>query len=110
MERLVIPGTHSQRPREGREALHRPGGGLQEQGEYPGMVRPSLYTKAAMHPALTSALVVGGGMLMRAVLGSAARRRSRLWSTMGAVAMLPRLRATGLSRLRTGALRRARTW
>ena len=87
MELFVIPATHSQRPRTEREALHQAGGGLRAQGDYPGMVRSSVYTRASMHPALTSAALVGGGMLMRALLATGARRRARLLSPLRALAM-----------------------
>jgi len=69
VESTIIPGTHSGRPRHGREALHQPGGGLRERGDYPGMVRKSLYTRAAMHPALTAAAAVGAGILVASILG-----------------------------------------
>jgi len=69
VESTIIPGTHSGRPRHGREALHQAGGGLRERGDYPGMVRKSLYTRAAMHPALTAAAAVGAGILVASLLG-----------------------------------------
>lgn len=62
--RAVISGTHSGRPRKGGEALHEAGGGLRERGDYPGLVRNSLYTRAAVHPVLTSAAAVGAGLLV----------------------------------------------
>jgi short-subunit dehydrogenase len=68
VENMLIPGTHSGRPRHGREALHQPGGGLRERGDYPGMVRKSLYTRASMHPALTTAAAVGAGILFASLL------------------------------------------
>jgi NAD(P)-dependent dehydrogenase (short-subunit alcohol dehydrogenase family) len=63
----VIPGTHSGKPRYVREdALHHPSEDLRERGDYPGVVRPSLYTHASMHPVLTaSALALAGGLLLR---------------------------------------------
>jgi len=64
--KMLISGTHSGRPRRGREALHQPGEGLRERGDYPGMVRNSLYTRATMHPAITSAAAVGLGLLVAA--------------------------------------------
>jgi short-subunit dehydrogenase len=73
LERTLIPGTHSGRPRHGQEALHRPGGALQERGDYEGWVRKSLYTRAMLHPGLTAAVAAGAaGLLLR----HAARRRT----------------------------------
>src|SRR5204863_167367 len=48
--RMLTSGTHSGRPRHGREALHQAGGGLRERGDYPGIVRNSMYTRAVVHP------------------------------------------------------------
>jgi short-subunit dehydrogenase len=67
VERVIIRGTHSGRPRKDGEALHRAGGGLRERGDYPGMVRQSTYTRAMMHPMLTSAAAVGAGLLVAAL-------------------------------------------
>ena len=64
VEKTIIPGTHSGRPRRGGDALHRRGGGLRERGDYPGLVRKSLYTRAAMHPMMASAAAVGAGLLV----------------------------------------------
>ena len=64
LERTLIPGTHSGRPRHGREALHRPGGALQERGDYEGWVRKSMYTRAMLHPGITAAIAVGAGVLL----------------------------------------------
>lgn len=63
-ERMLIPGTHSGQPRHGRDALYEAGGGLHERGDYPGMVRKSLYTRATMHPVVTTAAAVGAGLLL----------------------------------------------
>jgi NAD(P)-dependent dehydrogenase (short-subunit alcohol dehydrogenase family) len=63
---VVIRGTHSGRPRSGRDALHVPSEDLREHGDYPGQVRRSLYTRASLHPVLTaSALALAGGLLLR---------------------------------------------
>ena len=73
---VVIPGTHSGRPRRSREALHRPGGGLRERGDYEGLVRKSLYTKAAMHPVMSGVVAVGAAVAVASLLrrnGAAAR-------------------------------------
>jgi len=63
VENMLIPGTHSGRPRKAGDALHHAGGGLRERGDYPGMVRKSVYTRAAIHPVLTGA-AVGAGLLV----------------------------------------------
>jgi len=75
VESMIIPGTHSGQPRHGREALHQPGGGLRERGDYPGMVRKSLYTRASMHPALTTAAAVGAGILVASLMSPDRNRR-----------------------------------
>jgi short-subunit dehydrogenase len=64
--RTVIPGTHSGKPRYSRDALHTPSEDLRERGDYPGLVRRSLSTRASMHPMLTaSVLALAGGLLLR---------------------------------------------
>jgi short-subunit dehydrogenase len=73
MEKTLIPGTHSGKPRTGGDALHHAGGGLRERGNYEGLVRNSTYTRAVRHPMLTSAAVVGVGLMAAA----AATRRNR---------------------------------
>ena len=72
VEKTVIPGTYSGRPRRGREALHRSGGGLRERGDYPGIVRKSMYTRAVMHPMMTGAAAVGAGLLVARLMRSSA--------------------------------------
>ncbi len=68
LEKFLLPRTHSGKPARQEEALHRPGGEeLQERGGYPGMVRNSTYTRAAMHPALTGLAVLGVGLAARAL-------------------------------------------
>jgi NADP-dependent 3-hydroxy acid dehydrogenase YdfG len=60
-------------PREPGGALYAPTFGLHERGEHPGPVREtSLYTKAALHPLLTGALVIGVGLAAAAVARRAA--------------------------------------
>jgi short-subunit dehydrogenase len=62
----VIPGTHSGKPRYRRDALHTPSEDLRVHGDYEGLVRQSLYTRASMHPMLAaSALALAGGLLLR---------------------------------------------
>jgi short-subunit dehydrogenase len=67
VQRMIIPGTHSGEPSHGREALHTAGGGLEEEGNYPGLVRNSLYTRASMHPMLTGAAAAAAGLLVAAL-------------------------------------------
>jgi short-subunit dehydrogenase len=69
LEKTVLPGTHSGKPRYSREALHRPGGGLRERGDYDGMVRRSLYTKASMHPLVTGVVALGAGLAIASMFG-----------------------------------------
>jgi short-subunit dehydrogenase len=66
VERMIIPGTHSGRPRRGREALHEAGGELRERGDYPGLARPSVYTEAVLHPVASTVAAVGLGLMFAA--------------------------------------------
>jgi short-subunit dehydrogenase len=61
----VIPGTHSGKPLYQRQdALHHPSEDLRERGDYPGLVRTSMYTRATMHPVLAASLLaLAGGLL-----------------------------------------------
>jgi short-subunit dehydrogenase len=67
MAGLFVTATHSHRARHGRPILHRPSEDLREDGDYAGVVRPSLYTAAVTRPrwlragafALGAALVFG---------------------------------------------------
>lgn len=72
MAHAVTPVTESGRPpRRGRDEsiLDQPSERLTERGNYPGHVaQVSLYSKAAMHPLVSSALLVGGGLALRALL------------------------------------------
>ena len=78
MAHAVAPATESGRtPLRGRNEsiLDEPSELLTEHGTYPGHVaRVSLYAKAAMHPLLSSALLVGGGLALGALLTSASER------------------------------------
>jgi len=56
---LFIPATHTGRPREGRPNLYEPSETLQEQGDYRGVTRPSVYTALAIRPALATTLAAG---------------------------------------------------
>ena len=76
VERVIIPGTHSGEPRRGGQALHTPGEGLHERGRYPGMVRKSMYTRAAVHPVLTGAAAVSAGVILAALWRSASEPAS----------------------------------
>ena len=70
----MIPGTHSGRPPYERgDALHEAGEDLRERGDYPGVVRPSLYTHASMHPMVATAAVLSLGVGLTLL---AARRRA----------------------------------
>ena len=44
--------------------LHRPGGALQERGDYEGWVRKSLYTRAVLHPGITAVVAAGAAGLL----------------------------------------------
>jgi short-subunit dehydrogenase len=68
MERMLIPGTHSGRLRGDGDALYEPGGDLRARGDYDGMVRSSLYTRARTHPMLAGAAAMGAGLLMASML------------------------------------------
>jgi short-subunit dehydrogenase len=74
VENTIYPATHSGRPRHGRDALHEAGGGLRERGDYPGIVRRSMYTRLAMHPALTAVAAVGAGVLFASLWSPAPAR------------------------------------
>jgi short-subunit dehydrogenase len=63
-----------ERARDRRGSLREARGGLRERGDYPGHVaRTSLYTRAALHPWLTTAVVGAAGL---AVAGVVARARA----------------------------------
>lgn len=69
MERLVIPGQHSDEPPRPRETngLYQASGELKERGEHPGHVaKSSLYTKCRLNPLATAAVLAGTGVLVAA--------------------------------------------
>ncbi|MFL6227360.1 MAG: SDR family oxidoreductase [Pyrinomonadaceae bacterium] len=71
MEATMFELQKSDRPGRPREqnGLHRAGGGLRESGGYEGHVsKSSAYTKAAMHPLLSGAIMVGAGLALAAWL------------------------------------------
>ena len=75
MTRVILPAMHGRRPYVGRSTLFSPSEDLRERGEYPGVVRPSLYTTLVIHKGATlfgiaSAVAVAG--LWRARRTSAA--------------------------------------
>lgn len=69
-ERMLIPGTHSGQPKRNSDALYQAGDGMRERGNYPGLVRPSLYTRAKMHPLISGAAAVGVGVFATTLLRS----------------------------------------
>lgn len=71
MERTMIGQQQRAEPAEHhRGALHDPGGGLSERGGHAMMARPSVYTRAAMHPWIAGVVV---GAASAAVVGLLAR-------------------------------------
>jgi hypothetical protein len=70
LARFFVPGTHSGRPRANRPLLDHETGELREQGDYTGLVRPSVYTAAVRHRGLTFAGLVAAA----AALGWAVTR------------------------------------
>ena len=87
MERSVIPGTPTGRtPRRGRDqsGLDVPTEALTTVGNYPGHVaRTSLYTEAALNPALAGAVLVGLGLLLRVALRGGSHRPARMMGSRG---------------------------
>jgi hypothetical protein len=58
---------HPQREREA-HSLYHPTDGLRERGGYKGHVaKSSLYTKASLHPALTSGMLAGAALALGAL-------------------------------------------
>jgi len=80
--KAVMSSTHSGKPRRYEEALHQPGGGLRERGDYEGMVRDSLYTRASMHPVLTGMAMVGVSLLVANWMRSGERWEHRRTSAI----------------------------
>lgn len=68
--KMLSSGTHSGRSANSGDALYDAGGGLRERGDYPGMVRTSIYTKASIHPVLTGLAAIGAGLAAAALLRS----------------------------------------
>ncbi len=87
MERAVIPGTSSSRsPRRARDrsGLDGPTEALTTVGNYPGHVaRSSLYTLAALHPAIAGAAALGFGLLLRSSLRGLSHRPLRVTGSRG---------------------------
>jgi short-subunit dehydrogenase len=89
--KAMIPATHSGKPRQHQQALHQAGGGLRERGDYEGLVRDSIYTRASMHPVITSMVMVGASLLVANWMRSGERnsdaddftyvREERTWGT-----------------------------
>jgi short-subunit dehydrogenase len=75
MARLLLPAMHSGRVPHGRVALTGPTEALEEQGDYHGVVRSSLYTTLITHPAPMRVLGMAAALLLGGVL---AHRRSEL--------------------------------
>jgi hypothetical protein len=68
MAHLMLPAFHSGRPPRGKPNLYRASESLQEEGTYPGLVRPSLYTGLVTTPVVSR--VLGSAALL--LLGYAA--------------------------------------
>jgi short-subunit dehydrogenase len=80
MTRLMVPAMHSGRPPHGRANLYRPSECLEEDGTYPGLVRPSIYTALVTHPtavrrAAAAATLLIGAALVRQLSSSAGKGR-----------------------------------
>lgn len=88
MAKLVTPATESGRPPRRAydgSALDEPSERLTTRGNYPGQTRNvSLYTKAAMHPLVSSAAVVGVGLAIGALAKAAPHRPVRITGTADA--------------------------
>ena len=78
MNRMVIPGTPSGRPSRrppDQSGLDVPTESLKERGNYEGHVmRTSLYTRAALHPVVTGAAVLGVGLAIGALMRGSSQR------------------------------------
>ena len=90
MERAVIPGTPTGRPprrARDRSGLDGPTEALETVGNYPGHVAgSSLYTLAALHPAITGAVALGFGLLLRSSLRGLSHRAVRVTGPRGGLA------------------------
>ncbi len=78
MARLLLPATHSGRPRQGRPILYEASEDLRESGDYQGVVRKSAYTTIATHPTIATAVGAGaaGAAMMLASLWRSRSRRT----------------------------------
>lgn len=75
-ERLLIKAQKAPRPPTPTDNLHHGQAEAKVRGDHAGsMIRPSLYTRARLHPSMTSAVV--GGVALAALGAAAARRRGR---------------------------------
>ena len=87
MNKVVIPGTPSGRPsRRGSDGsgLDEPTEDLRERGNYEGhLQQTSLYTRAALHPVLTGAAVLGAGLAIGALMRALPHRPGRFEGTPG---------------------------
>jgi short-subunit dehydrogenase len=86
LERTMIRGQQTARPARPREGgLYETSGDLNERGDYDeATLESSLYTKSALHPFISSALLAGAGVAAAALIsrtfGSRSRRgMARLW-------------------------------
>ncbi|MDB6131332.1 MAG: hypothetical protein JWM04_2439 [Verrucomicrobiales bacterium] len=70
MEKTTIQQQRSDEPKQGKESgLYDASGSLEERGGHPGYVfKRSIYSKATMHPWLTTALAVGAGIGVAALI------------------------------------------
>ncbi len=73
LAKVLIPGTHSGKPRQPGEALYSAGGELEERGDYEGMVRNSMYTRASLHPMVTGAMALAAGAAITAAWRASTR-------------------------------------
>jgi short-subunit dehydrogenase len=73
---LMLPATHSGRPRHGGTALFQPSEDLRERGDYPGIVRPSLYTWLATHPRAAGLVGLGAALVLAALWRPGLKSRS----------------------------------
>jgi short-subunit dehydrogenase len=77
MARFMIPATHSGREKSGRPALFSPSEDLRERGDYPGIVRPSLYTAVRLRPVMAALGGIGVALLLTFPAASRAGRGPR---------------------------------
>jgi short-subunit dehydrogenase len=70
-----IRATHTGRPKEGHVNLYEPSEALEEDGDYRGLTRPSLYGALATRPALTATLAAGAAVALSAWWRRAAHKR-----------------------------------